>query len=186
MNARSIPLLFCLLFLFFPSISLRADCLSFEPIMKRDERGNRVAIWLSLEDNQASIQAATFSKEQKKWSRPILISSKERTVTTIPKLSLNKSGQAVALWESYDASKGKNYLEIAFYTVGGNWNCPSVISEETEIVKLGDNQLTLDDDGNILVLWSGFTSDSPMKYQIRSVNGGFGRGWSPPTTISND
>ncbi|MES2344462.1 MAG: hypothetical protein V4494_00790 [Chlamydiota bacterium] len=165
-------------------LALLASVSAFQPSVIQDMHGNRVILWMSLKEEALSIHALTAFKEEG-ISAPIVLSTQERSVVSAPKIVMNNSGQILAAWNSYDSSARKHCLEVVTYAASSGWSSAIVLSDSNdEDVKIGDVQLSLDDEGHIAIVWTSTITESLINPQIRLATGTLGKSWSTPVTIS--
>jgi hypothetical protein len=173
-----------MLFNFFPSLLL-ASISTFQPSIVQDTHGNRVVLWLSLDESVISIHASMIFKNGDVIPSQVL-STRERDVVSAPKIEINQLGQMLVVWNSYDSKVHRHCLEAVTYSNDLGWSPAVVLSDSSyEDVKVGDFQLSLDDEGHIAIVWTSLLNKFPVNPQIRLTVAALGQSWALPTTISN-
>lgn len=153
-----------------------------------DPAGVTIAVWGAI-DNAfiRKIQTSTFDPVTSTWSTPPtdLIASATQDAYS-PKIKVNATGDAVAVWLGSDYVAGNGIIQADMY-IGGSWTLtPVVISDLTGEYVVGDFDISFNDAGLAVATWNSYVglSGSPVvRSSSATITGG--NVWSLPMTISN-
>lgn len=115
---------------------------------------------------------------------PVAISNTASNVISMPEFEVNDSGDAIAVWESFD-SNNKVYVEAAIYSKNQGWQTSQRISDFSEEINPGEYTVHIDEQGYCSVLWKSLSENSPTHFRLR-VNSSDFKVWSIPQTILED
>ena len=135
-----------------------------------------VAVWSRFNGNNFIIQSATYPWNGG-WSTVENISTSGQDAL-IPNVSIDPSGNVVAIWSGFD---GANFLvDSAERLYEQSWSSSSLIS------LLGENSLAAnvatDSAGNALASWNGFDG---ANYVVNIAERPFGGNWSAQVELSS-
>lgn len=146
-----------------------------------DSNGNVLAVWQDELNTGYFNLFASVLPAGGTWSTPVNISLAGGINANIPKLAINKSGNAVVIWTAYNNTMGYNSLYGVTLTGLTTWSSAVQISDNDE--NMYDNySIKLADNDEMGVVWSSY---SYLTFQsiIRGVTGNFGT-WPAPVTIA--
>lgn len=148
---------------------------SKNPHIAINSNGKGVAVWEQTTTSGSIIQASTFNGIE--WKPfPTNLSIDGGLSEKHPQVSINSSGQAVAIWERFNGSE--IVVQAATFN-GNNWELPSkdIASSPSETKP----QVCISSSGKILATWIGHDGIGKV-VQSAFYNGSV---WSSITTISN-
>lgn len=143
----------------------------FEPNIAIDNTGVAMAVWSSGPTVQSSRLSANG-----RWNRPISV-SQTGTLASIPRIVLDGSGNATAIWVRYDSSGAPN-VETANCPAGGRWSTPITLAAGAPrtlnlVVNATGDVAAIWDIGSFVSSTTVYTSDRP-----------FGGNWSTPYAVA--
>lgn len=159
--------------------------------IEMDGQGNKVAVWELIEGGVTIIEAATCASNSSTWSTPQQISGRAFSLVNLnsvaPKLAINSTGQAVAIWMSTNPDTGINSLCASTIALQGlaTWSSATAVSNPTLSIRwLGQDpcySVKLSENGKAVAFWQSidFTLASSTTTVLEVVNI-----WSAPSTIS--
>lgn len=127
--------------------------------------------WLALAVVAPSASAAPS------WVAPQDISGSTEA-TAFPEVSVNATGDAVAIW--YRDVGSKTIVEAVERPAGGAWSEPVVLSDPAGENEPTNTHVALDTAGNAVAVWSVFDSGSTIRTAARPAGGE----WSEPEDLS--
>lgn len=140
-----------------------------------DQSGNAVAIWERFNGFYSMIQSATLPHNGS-WSAPTDISLIGQDAF-LPHLSVNLSGNLLAVWKRFDGSQ--YIIESAALPYGGNWSAPVALSLPGQ--NADKPQVSLDSKGEAIAVWIRFNGTTNTIQASRSL---FGGSWTTPSNLS--
>jgi uncharacterized protein YbdZ (MbtH family) len=140
-----------------------------------DRSGNAIVVWYERDGTQYSIWANSYTAGSS-WGTAELIETYDAGSAYSPKLVVNESGNAIAVWSQ---SGG---LWSNRYTAGSGWGTAEFIG--TEDPKQADmQQIAINGSGNAIVVWRHF--DGTM-FSIWANTYTVGSGWGIAELIATD
>lgn len=98
------------------------------------------------------------------------------------RVALDPSGNATAVWLTFDSSDNLYRVFASSKPLGGNWQAsPDILYESTAVVPLAPS-IAVDSNGNATVVWVGYDGSNNV---IQSSSKAFGGSWGSPATLSN-
>jgi hypothetical protein len=166
-------LLSLFLMLFGPyAICLNAE---FSPKCSLAGDGSAVAVWNAIDPNGNTVIQSGHMSSSGVWSNPYTLSydiGHTIMVNSKPSLYSNNNGDVVALWQYFD-EECCGMIAASMLPFGATvWNT-HVISSNLEDSLLEDHRLHINENGNILLLWS---STNRADRSIKKI-------WSSTSTI---
>lgn len=159
--------------------------------VKIDSLGNIVAVWEEDQATGAVIQAANYDASTLTWSTPQQISPIAIEYSGDPKLAINSSGEAVAIWQSIDSVNNINTIyaaTIGLQTSPPTWSTSTALSTTNESVDMTSMKVEVSDSHSAVVTW---ISDvmTPVHnlafFATTTTDGGLLKNsWNTPTAIS--
>jgi hypothetical protein len=145
------------------------------PRIASDGAGNMAAVWRELDGDTSSIRASLQPKGQP-WGSPQQISL-PAAATEGPKLAMDRSGNAVAVWHS--SSDGHNSsVQAAVRPVGGDWSAPQDLSAPGEAAFNADVAVEA---GRATAVWTVMHNSRPV---VQSSSRTIAGTWEAAETIS--
>lgn len=168
---------------------LIATEVAFHPQCKIiDSIGNAVAVWNTVDSNGHTIVKSAI-KASGIWSNYHVNSydiSNTIAVNSSPILYSNSLGDVVMLWKYFDSSTSRFLLAASMLPHGStHWNTQTISSSHEELAHQ-DPKLDLNDQGEILVVWtsSSLLEPSITRLWTTSAMMGLSTKWSVPEAIS--
>jgi hypothetical protein len=147
---------------------------AFGPQVAIDPAGSAIAVWDQYDGtNDAVVSSSRASGGS--WAAPVTVSS---TGGAAPAISMNASGELVALWHSDGA------LESASRTAGGSWGSPTTVVTSGDI-DFGIPTVALDNAGVATAVW--FSKRDISGYgpiDVRTSTLAPGSTWTAPISFS--
>ncbi|MEK7747941.1 MAG: M12 family metallo-peptidase [Nitrospirota bacterium] len=114
-----------------------------------DSNGNAMAIWQQSNKKRMDIWANRFISGIG-WETPTLIETRDIGSALVPQIAVDPKGNAMAVWQQSDSKKKSIWANR--YTVNVGWESPVVI-EIDDIERASAPQITVDSEGNAVVVW---------------------------------
>jgi hypothetical protein len=149
------------------------------PEVAMDSSGNAIAVWIQDDGTRDSIFANRYVVGTG-WSTATLIENDDGGDAYSPKVALDGSGNAIAVWYQ---NNGTSYNILANrYVVGTGWSTATLI--ETDDAGDAQNpEVAVDGSGNAIAVWD---QDNGTHLNIWANRYVVGTGWSTPTLIETD
>jgi hypothetical protein len=113
------------------------------------------------------------------WGTPELLETEPDTIVNGPRIAINSTGNAIAVWQQYKDGAGGGYNAWAnLYDPGIGWGTPVLLETETGMVWAP--QTGMDAEGNAIVTW---TQSDGLFYNLLAVRYEVGTGWGLPERI---
>lgn len=159
--------------------------------------GRKVAVWQAVStssnlNNTLIVQGSTLELGGTSWATPVQLSQTGVTAIT-PKVGVDDSGNAIAIWQGNTASNSATNTGIIRYAIfqakGMNWILPTsnTISSPTE--NSTTPVLAVNGLGKVIAVWAGKTS-SDANFSIKTSQFDLSAAdltkatWTTPVTIS--
>ncbi len=145
------------------------------PRIASDGAGNIAAVWREVDGDTSSIRAA-FRPKGAPWG-PAQRISLPAAATEGPKLAMDRSGNAVAIWHS--SSGGQNsVVQAAVRPAGGSWSAPQDLSAPSEAAFNADVAVAA---GRVTAVWTVLHDWRPV---VQSSSRMIAGTWAAAETIS--
>lgn len=148
------------------------------PRVAVDRSGNAIAVWM-LYLGHHTIWANRYTVGAG-WGTAQLIQIDDSEEALYPRVAVDGSGNAVAVWEQYDGVL-KNVWSNR-YVVGSGWETAQLIENENSYHAF-NGQVAMDEAGNAIATWSQSDGSRPNIWASRYV---VGSGWENPQLIEFD
>jgi len=121
------------------------------PVVGIDAAGDAVAVWLSFDGSEYSIEAATRPGLGGSWQKPVTLHALGATTVTEPQpdLAVDANGDAVAIWERLEGAE--DLAEAAAMPAGGSWRAAETLSKQVE--NLHTPEVAIDAAGDATAVW---------------------------------
>jgi hypothetical protein len=132
---------------------------AYDPQVGIDASGNAVAVWVQYEHGQVDKWDNIWSNRYtagKGWGTAILIEKNNAGSAKAPQVSVNSSGNAVAIWRQSDGTQGNIWSNR--FTFGKGWG--TAIKIEAGTWGVADPQVAVDTSGNAVAVWSHYDFSS--------------------------
>ena len=148
-----------------------------DPQIAFDTDGNAFAVWSQYDGSRYNIQANRYTTGMG-WGLAELIETNDASNAVNPQISIDSSGNAVAVWIQSDGSSPDSVYANR-YSVGQGWgNAELIETDDAGIVQ--SPQLGVDDSGNAVAVWTQFDGS---RYNIWSNRYLPGFGWGTAELI---
>ena len=151
---------------------------AFNPQVALDAAGNATAVWHRSTGTAGIVVQASRLSPGGSWSAGVDLSA-ETVDANAPRLAVDPSGNATAVWHTYDGSE--YIVESASRPTNGPW------SGKTEISNTGDStfpEVTVDASGSATAVWS--RSAAGGNNALVAARRSLGGAWTAPIDISVD
>jgi len=183
---KSIKMIFCAAVLIVSSpSSLKADnSVPNFSSSQLDDLGNILSIWHEGNNNNFVIKARE-KPAGGSWSAPVQISNGSFN-SFYPVITVNSTGNAVALWRATSANTMRTDLFVALKPAGQNWQAIQIISDPNSTVVSETYEAQLKDNNSLAIFWNSLETDIQSNNTIYSntVESQFGGPYSPITKIN--
>lgn len=156
-----------------------------DPQIAFDMSGNALAVWEQDGDSTAVVRNDIWSNRFTAgtgWGTAARIETDNAGYAHNPKLAIDASGNALAVWYQYDGTTRLNIWSNR-YTAGTGWGVPELIETNDELYAT-DPQIAIDASGNALAVWE--QSDAGFRSNIWSNRYTAGSGWGAPELIETN
>ena len=152
--------------------------------------GPNVVVWLDKTTNAGLLNAAIMDPSGILNTATILSSSGQ--VCNSPKIAYTDTGDAVVIWLAANDVKITDSLYASFLPNNGEWSSEICISGDDEVVIPDTINFTIDDLGNISLIWESLSfipnpndpTQPTREINLRRAFGTISSGWSPPYTLA--
>lgn len=145
------------------------------PQVSINDSGNAIAVWHRFGGAVIGVEYSTYNGST--WSPFGTITSIVGQPATVPKLSMNSSGNAVTVWTRNIA--GTNIIQASTYN-GSVWSSIVTISPSTPGLSAGRCNVTMNDSGIAIAVWR-HTNGTVNRVETATYNGST---WGSAATIS--
>jgi len=140
------------------------------PNLAMSEQGNIILTWQQTNNDLdvTNIYATTYGRNTG-WGKPVLIQSGTTINAAAPKISMNKHGDAVVVWEQYHQAPDFNIdLGFNYYTVQNGWIGAKSVpgSDEGNMPQAG-----IDEHGNAVIVYGTGYLGKIYAVEYNHVNG---------------
>jgi hypothetical protein len=163
-----------------PSIALNGD--AENPVVTVDDAGNAFAVWQHHDGGRFNIIANRYI-EGLDWSAPVLLETDDLGDATLPRIAMNASGTAFAVWQQSDATR-TNILACRFDPAPGarHWETATLIETDDR----GDAvrpEIAVDPAGNAYAAWQ--QSDG-LRRNVLAARFASGTSWTAPEFVDTE
>lgn len=150
------------------------------PVVAVDSAGNAVAVWLLVNNAATSyiIQSAVLPFGGS-WSAIKTVSNSGSNPAGNPKVVIDSSGNAVAIWEQSDGSNSL-IMSATLDSGAGAWSAPVAVSVAGQ--NAGSAALAINANEYVVAVWERSNGSNLI---IQSATLQYGGGWSVPVDISS-
>lgn len=127
------------------------------PQVALDANGNAIAVWAQSDGTRNNIWANRFSAASGTWETAQVIETEPGNAGA-PQVALDASGNAIAVWEQFDAGRSDIWAN-RFNAANGTWGTAQLI-ETGNTGPAMFPQIALDASGNAIAVWEQFTGTS--------------------------
>lgn len=143
-----------------------------------DETGNAVALWqVTAKNANTVIKSAKLSVNETKWvafSDPLSLSN--ASIYTGLCLNVDRQGNVMATWGSWDDAESTAYIESARLSAGAtSWTCLTpILQGDVDCVNFD-----FDQNGNAMCVWQDMKTNSIVMATLEAG----GANWSQPASV---
>jgi hypothetical protein len=149
------------------------------PEVAVDGSGNAIAVWLQSDGTRYNIWANRYVAGSG-WGTAALIETENSGSATYPKVAVDNSGNAIAVWQQSDGSRDNIWANL--YSAGGSWGTAELI-ETDNTAAATTPQVAFDDSGNAIAVWQ--QSDG-TRFNIWANRYQAGGSWGTAELIETD
>jgi hypothetical protein len=118
-----------------------------------DPPGDAIAIWARSNGRDLVVQSA-MRPAGGSWSAPVDITAHHGQGGFYPRLVMDSSGNATAVWKGYDRNRHSLAIQAARRPLGGDWSPPTDVSNRvTRHIGISEPQIAVDPQGISTVAW---------------------------------
>ena len=101
------------------------------PHLSVDAAGNALAVWTQYSNARHTLWASHYTVALNLWDAPRMISSASAVASALkPDLSMDQSGNAIAVWQQGDGRTNHFDAWVAQYNAGtASWSAPAMLSD---------------------------------------------------------
>lgn len=152
---------------------------AYVPQISMDGSGTALVVWQQHDGTRYNLWSNRYTAGTG-WGSSALIESDNAGDATDPKIAVNASGNALAVWVQHDGVR-RNIVANR-YTAGAGWGAAGLI-ETDNAGGATDPQIAIDANGNGLAVW---TQDDGMHVNIVANRYMAGSGWGTAALIEID
>jgi hypothetical protein len=146
------------------------------PQVAVDAGGNALAVWQEFDGARQSIYSSRYTAGGS-WDTPALVEMENGGSATAPRIAMDASGNALAIWVQSVAGRLSIYGNR--YTAGSGWGTPASI-EPDGTGNASRPQIKMDASGNAMAVWSQSDGTFESIWANRYI---VGAGWSTPSLL---
>jgi len=156
---------------------------AFIPRIAIDLFGNAIAVWYQADaSNPPSIWSNRYSSSTGTWGTPTLIETDDAGYATDPVIAMDKSGNAMAVWQQSDGTR-YNIWSNRFTASTGTWGTATLLETDNAGNALYP-QIAIDAFGNAMTVWFQYDGTRDNIYSNRYI-ASTGT-WGTPTLVETD
>jgi hypothetical protein len=133
------------------------------PAIALDGAGNAVAVWATTPDVEASTRSGSGP-----WARPVALSAPLFLGDGRISVNMNAGGEALAAWRGLTLDLGHELVQAAVFTPESGWQQTTTL-DTSAWGRAPSLSTALDAEGDGLVVWDRFESQTPGGYLLFSV-----------------
>lgn len=146
-----------------------------------ETNGKAIVVWQQSDGTRDNIWANSYTPGSG-WGAAVLIETDNTGTATDPRVAIDSSGNAIAVWHQSDGSRYNIWSNR--YTVGSGWGT-AVKLEFDDYLDAKFPQLAMDSSGNAMAVWSQ-TETSALYPNIWANYYTVGSGWGTAVIIETD
>jgi hypothetical protein len=127
------------------------------PQIAFDDSGNAIAVWQQSDSTRNNIWANRYQASGDIWGTAELIETDNTNTATRPRIALDSSGNAIAVWQQSDGTS-TNILANRYDVDGDSWDGAEEIESDTGNAEWP--RIAFDGSGNALAVWRQYDADS--------------------------
>ena len=140
--------------------------------------GNAFAVWGLNSNTKNSIWSNQYVVGSG-LGTPELLETNDTESASNPRIAIDNTGNAVAVWSQYDGSRYNNWANS--YTAGSGWGSAELVESST--YSASQPEVAMDQAGSAIVVFSLYDGSRDNVYANHYV---FGSGWGTPELIETD
>ena len=156
------------------------------PQIAMDGTGAAIAVWTQNDDNSVNLRANIWANrfDGSSWGAPELVETNSTSLATLPQITMDDTGAAIAVWIQYDEYPASLWSNIwANRFDGFSWSTPEMI-ETYDAGDASDPQIAIDGTGAAIAVWHQWDTVSGLGSIW--ANRFDGSSWSTPEVIETD
>ncbi len=119
-----------------------------DQLLRRDAVGNSMAVWVQ---DLSDVRASRYDAATGGWTAPQSISTNSSGFALFMEMDSNASGDSVVVWAEFPEGASSNVWVNRYDADSGTWGTDELIENQDSDATLP--QASIDDDGNVIVLW---------------------------------
>jgi hypothetical protein len=135
-----------------PVLLESSDGDAFVPNVAVDANGSVAVVWYQLVNGRRFIFSNRFTTNAG-WGAPAQIETHTGGDAILPTIAMDRSGNALAVWQQEDDFIHDNAYAARF-TVASGWGVPQALKVNTGFTNSGGLHVVIDPRGDALALWS--------------------------------
>jgi hypothetical protein len=144
-----------------------------------DARGDVLAIWSQRLAGRFTLRSARMNAGTGAWSTPVTVDEGTREVTA-PHLSVDASGEAVAVWFETDHGVVAN----RFTSSTATWGSPALLqAKSTGVAFFPVPKVGVDAEGNAVATWVQPIGSPPLPHLFAAHSAAAGGTWTAPVDL---
>jgi len=151
------------------------DVTTYDTWIAASANGDAIAVWRQSNGTLFNIWANRYDAASGLWGGAVKIENMDVNHTFSPRIAMDSSGNATAVFSYYDGSSQRIYANR--YVAGSGWSGAVPIDDNPG--STGYPWVSLDDNGNAVVIWQ----DNGISIGANRYTAG--SGWGTPELIDN-
>ena len=157
---------------------------AFVPQIVFDENGTAMAVWEQSDGTRHNIWANRYTVVTDSWGTAVLIETNDAGSASMPQIAIDRSGNALAVWEQTDGPRD-NIWANRYSITTKSWGTAVLL--ETGDGHAANPDIAIDSNGNALAGWvqdGSLTANA--RYDIWANRYTVGTGWGTAELIETD
>ena len=148
---------------------------AYSPNVGIDSSGDAIAVWHQSDGTRNNIWSNRYVAGSG-WGTALLIESDDSGHASYPQISVDSSGNAIAVWHQNDGSAVSIYSNR--YVAGTGWSGATLV-EDDDFSSAYYPQVDTDASGNAIAIWGQGGDIYSNRYTV-------GTGWGTPTLVETE
>ncbi len=162
-----------------PAVGVAPGDGASSPSIAMNTDGDAIVVWRHKDGGRNDIWANRY-KAGVGWEGPVLIETDNTGSAWVPQVTVDDSGNAVAVWNQTDGTRDNIWANR--YVVNSGWGTAELIETDNAGSAWGA-QVSVDDSGNAIAVWNQYDGARDNAWANRYVAG---TGWGTPELIESD
>jgi hypothetical protein len=154
--------------------------IGFNSAVAVDASGNAISVWQQFDGTRSNIVASRYSASTGLWADALPLEKSDEPASS-PRIAMDAGGNAIAIWQQYDATRNNIYFNR--YSVSSGWGSATLL-ETNDSGTAVEQQISMDAAGNAVAVWQ---QHDGTRFNIWARRYDASAGWGVPQPIdSND